>query len=250
MKRSLRAASVLAALSIAVSCTDAAVPRSTPRALAPTATPGERTTRPPAPSSRPPAATPTVTAFSSRIARVDRALVGWSWRPGCPVPLGDLRLLTLRYWDFDGVVRTGRLIVHERWARSITGVFRALFDARFPLERMALANEFPPNDTRRVAANLTTGFVCRPSVARPTRWSEHAYGRAVDINPLQNPYVSRRGAIIPTPWGEPYVDRSERHPGMIHANGVVVRAFRAIGWKWGGDFERSKDYHHFSSTGL
>jgi hypothetical protein len=79
-------------------------------------------------------------------------------------------------------------------------------------------------------------------------WSEHTYGHAVDIDPDQNPYVSPSGRIEP-PFGRPYVNRSKVRPGMITRNDVVVRAFRAIGWHWGGDYQRSKDYMHFSATG-
>jgi hypothetical protein len=79
-------------------------------------------------------------------------------------------------------------------------------------------------------------------------WSEHSYGRAIDINPVQNPYVSGDGTVSP-PAGAGFTDRSRAAPGMIVADDAVVRAFAAIGWEWGGDWSSAKDYQHFSASG-
>jgi hypothetical protein len=98
-----------------------------------------------------------------------------------------------------------------------------------------------------MAANNTSAFNCR-FVSGTARWSEHAYGRAIDINPVQNPYVSSSGRASP-PAGAAYVDRSRRAPGMIHAGDAVVRAFAAVGWGWGGSWRGVKDYQHFSASG-
>jgi poly-gamma-glutamate synthesis protein (capsule biosynthesis protein) len=85
-------------------------------------------------------------------------------------------------------------------------------------------------------------------VSGSSSWSEHAFGRAVDLNPLRNPYVTRGGRVSP-PAGRPYANRARRAAGMIHANDLVVRAFAAAGWRWGGYWSSSRDYQHFSSTG-
>jgi hypothetical protein len=169
-----------------------------------------------------------------------------SWRPGCPVPLDDLRLLTLTHWRFDGEVHRGELVIHADQARAVKEVFRALFQARFPIKRMQLVDVYGGDDYRSMAANNTSGFNCR-TVEGSSSWSEHAYGRAIDINPIQNPAV-QDGRVSP-PAGTRYLYRSRPAKGLIRADDAVVRAFAAIGWGWGGYWTSLKDYQHFSATG-
>lgn len=169
-----------------------------------------------------------------------------SWRPGCPVPLHRLRLLTFTHWGFDEQVHTGELVVAEEHADAVLSVFRRLFDAEFPLQSIRLIEDFGGDDDRSMAANNTSAFNCR-SATGSSRWSEHAYGRAVDINPIQNPFVTAYGDVLP-PGGTAFVDRTPA-PGVITADGPVVAAFRDIGWVWGGTWATAKDYQHFSSTG-
>ncbi len=173
-------------------------------------------------------------------------MTGSSWRPGCPVGLDDLRLLELSYWDLDGVTRTGRLVVHRQQADAVLGAFRRLFEARFPIERMELVDAFGADDDASMAANNTSAFNCR-TVSGTSSWSEHAYGHAVDVNPRFNPWVTAGG--VDPPNGAEFVDRSQQRPGMIHEGDIVVQAFAAIGWTWGGTFSQAKDYQHFSATG-
>jgi hypothetical protein len=189
-------------------------------------------------------------AFHGTISRIDQQtrarMVGVSWHAGCPVALGDLRLLKLEHWGYDGFVDHGRLIVHERAARSIRGVFKKLFDARFPIRRMRLIEAYDGNDRASLRDNNTSGFNCR-FVAGTSRWSQHAFGLAIDINPVQNPYVA--GSRVSPPSGADYLDRSRKAKGMIHAGDRVVRAFAAVGWEWGGYWTYPKDYQHFSANG-
>lgn len=183
----------------------------------------------------------------SAIDAATRARMTHSWRAGCPVPIRDLRLVSVRHWGFDGRVYDGELVVHRDAAGAVIGVFRSLFEARFPIRRMRLVDEYGGDDDRSMAANNSSGFNCRRSSGDSGAWSEHAYGRAIDINPVQNPYVS--GGAVEPPSGRPYVDRSVRTPGLIRPGDVVVRAFASIGWRWGGTWSRSKDYQHFSRSG-
>ena len=186
--------------------------------------------------------------FAGSVAQIDgptAARMTSSWRPGCPVGLPDLRLVRLTHWGLDGQARPGEIVVHRDQADRILAVFAALFDARFPIEQVRLVDEFGGDDSRSMAANNTSGFNCRP-VAGSRRWSQHAYGRAIDINPVQNPYVVR-GAVHP-PEGRHYVRRDPSVPGLITAGGPVVAAFARAGWSWGGRWP-SPDYQHFSSTG-
>jgi hypothetical protein len=187
--------------------------------------------------------------FHSEIWTIDTDLatrMESSWRTGCPVPLSDLRYVLVDYWGLDGREHRGELVVHADWAVAITEVFEDLFEAGFPIERMVLIDEYEGDDRRSMAANNTSAFNCRV-VSGTTRWSEHAYGRAIDINPVQNPYVS--GATVQPPAGAAYLDRTLDLPGMIHSGDAVVTAFDTIGWGWGGDWTNSKDYQHFSATG-
>jgi hypothetical protein len=175
-------------------------------------------------------------------------MVGSSWRSGCPVPLRDLRYLRLNHRDFDGRVRRGELVVHEDHAARILRALERVWQARFPIARMRLVDDYGADDRRSMAANNTSAFNCRSVVGRPGVWSQHSYGWAIDINPVQNPFVMSDGTVLP-PAGAAYVDRSRRAPGMIHRGDVVYRAFAGIGWEWGGDWSSSKDYQHFSATG-
>ena len=170
-----------------------------------------------------------------------------SWRRGCPVGPGELRLLRADYWGFDRRVHQGELIVHRDHARRILVVLGKLFKARYPIQRLRLVDAYRADDDRSMAANNTSGFNCR-RVSGSSSWSEHAFGRAIDLNPLRNPWVTRGGRVSP-PAGRPYANRARRAAGMIHANDLVVRAFAAAGWRWGGYWSGSKDYQHFSSTG-
>jgi hypothetical protein len=176
-----------------------------------------------------------------------RKRVRYSWRRGCPVGPVELRLLRADFWGFDGRVHTGELIVHRDHARRMLGVLGKLFKARYPIQQLKLVDVYRADDDRSMAANNTSGFNCR-RVSGSRSWSEHAFGRAIDLNPLRNPYVTRGGRVSP-PAGRPYANRARRAAGMIHANDVVVRAFAAAGWRWGGYWSGSRDYQHFSSTG-
>jgi len=173
-------------------------------------------------------------------------MTGVSWRPGCPVPLRDLRLLTLSHRRFDGTSRVGRLIVHESAARDLVGVFRKLYRAGFPIRRMVPVDAYGGSDFRSIEADNTSAFNCR-YVEGTRRWSEHAYGRAIDVNPIENPYVS--GGSTSHRASVSYVDRSRRRPGMAYEGGALVRAFDAIGWGWGGRWTTVQDYQHFSASG-
>ncbi len=188
--------------------------------------------------------------FRATIAPIDSAqakrMRSVSWRPGCPVSLKDLRILSFSHWGFDRKVRTGRLVVHEDVARSLLGAFRDLYAERFPIRKVVPVDAYGASDFRSIEADNTSAFNCR-LVEGTRRWSEHAYGRAIDINPIENPYVS--GGRTSHRASVSYLDRGRRRPGMAHEGGALVRAFDAIGWGWGGRWTSVKDYQHFSASG-
>ena len=201
------------------------------------------TTRPPSPAVT---AEPQVLPFAATIKTVTAEDLYASWRPGCPVPVEELRAIDVRHFGNDGAVHTGRLIVAANLANGMVEVFRDLYDARFPIERMEPIDVYGGDDNRSIKANNTSAFNCR-AVTGGTGWSEHAYGRAIDVNPFVNPYV--KGSTVLPPEAAPYTDRSRNDPGMIHSDDAVVRAFAARGWSWGGYWSSLKDYQHFSTTG-
>jgi D-alanyl-D-alanine carboxypeptidase len=177
---------------------------------------------------------------------------GTTWRPGCPVPLADLRLLALSYWGFDARPHVGPLVVNASVADDIVWVFRRLFESRFPIHNLRLAREFNPSqDDHDTPADPSAAFNCRPVVTpsgpSATTFSQHAYGLAVDINPIENPFVL--DGYVRNRYSRPYRDRTRQAPGMVHEGDVVVRSFAAIGWGWGGNWSNGQDYMHFSQSG-
>jgi D-alanyl-D-alanine carboxypeptidase-like protein len=172
---------------------------------------------------------------------------GSSWRPGCPVRIRDLRLVRVTHWGFDDREHTGEVVVHERWAEEIVSVFRRLFAAHYTVRRLRLVDHYGGDDLASMKADNTSAFNCRWRAGSPGVWSEHAYGRAIDVNPVENPYVT--ADHVSPPAGAAYVDRTQDLPGMIHLRDPVWLAFQRIGWEWGGAWSSVKDYQHFSATG-
>jgi hypothetical protein len=205
------------------------------------------------PTSPAPASVPVFRGEASRIGPELRdRLIGRNWTPACPVPLEDLRLVQVSYWNFDGEVKTGPLVLNERVASDVLWVFRRLFRAHFAIEEIKLAAKDRPirpedywDESRR---SVTASFNCRLATGSTTTLSQHSYGWAIDINPLQNPYVRNDGTVLRA-IALPFRNRSLHRKGMIHEGDVVVRSFARIGWEWGGNWHTLKDYMHFSLTG-
>jgi D-alanyl-D-alanine carboxypeptidase-like protein len=185
-----------------------------------------------------------VTPISAALAK---EMTGVSWRPGCPVALRDLRLITATHHGFDGRDRIGRLIVHRDVAARVLVTLRRLYLDGFPIRRMVPVDVYGGSDFRSIEADNTSAFNCR-FVDGTTRYSEHGYGRAIDVNPIENPYVSGGGSSHAA--SAPFLDRSRHRPGTAYEGGILVDAFRAAGWGWGGSWSGSvHDYQHFSYNG-
>jgi poly-gamma-glutamate synthesis protein (capsule biosynthesis protein) len=202
----------------------------------------------PSPAPRPSAApdAPVFTSSISPIAPELAARMSASWHPGCPVDLADLRYLTVTHHGFaDGEVAQGELVVHADVADGVVAVFRAIFDAGYPIRSMRLVDDYGGSDDASMAADNTSAFNCRAITGGPS-WSQHSYGNAIDVNPVQNPYVS--GSSVQPAAGRSYLNRSAVRTGMIRSGDVVDRAFTAAGWRWGGRWSSPKDYQHFSSN--
>jgi hypothetical protein len=171
---------------------------------------------------------------------------GSSWHRGCPVGLDMLRLVRVRYWGFDREAHMGNIVVHRRVAQDVTHAFGRLYRARFPIRRMKLVDRYGADDMRSMKADNTSGFNCRYRNGVCCTWSMHAYGKAIDIDPVENPEVWSGG--VSPPNGANYIDRSNHRRGMIYHEDAVWSAFHAIGWEWGGAW-RWPDYQHLSTNG-
>lgn len=195
-------------------------------------------------------------AFLAAVESIDaqtRAhMTGRSWRddPACP-GFDELRVIRMNHWGFDHQVHDGELVVHASVAREVVTAFARIFEARFPIGRMQRVDMFEADDHASMAANNCSAFNFRyiettVDSAAP-RLSQHSYGLAIDINPVQNPWV-RNDAVLPES-GSAYLDRSDVRPGMIVRPGPVIAAFESVGWQWGGEWSDYQDYHHFSARG-
>ena len=190
-------------------------------------------------------------AFRSSVSSIDAGLrqrMRWSWRPGCPVPLKKLRYVKVSFVGFGGRARQGEMVVHRAVTSDVVDVMHRLYRHRFPIHRMHLVDDYRGDDGKSMSADNSSAFNCRKSTGSPGTWSQHSYGRAIDINPVENPYVSPSGQVQPRE-GARYADRSLHARGMIGPRSTVVRKFASIGWSWGGAWSSAKDYQHFSQNG-
>jgi hypothetical protein len=185
--------------------------------------------------------------FAATVEAVPQDVLARStWTPECPVQPADLRYVTVVFRGFDGAAHTGELLVAARVAEDVAAAFGELFAAGFPIEEMRVVDRGELTAPPTGDDNNTTAFVCRPAVGL-TRWSAHALGLAVDVNPFQNPY--QRDDLVLPELSSAYLDRGRERPGMILDGGPVVAAFEGIGWTWGGRWRSPVDLHHFSETG-
>jgi hypothetical protein len=175
------------------------------------------------------------------------------WYAACPVPFSGLRLLTVSYWGFDHRTHQGQLVVNAKVAPAVANAFQRLYAMRFPIHHMAIDDEYGPSRVQPADGDITYSFSCRQAVPSPCTggtgtgsWSMHAYGEAVDINPVENPYVGCGMTRDKTALS--YVNRSRLRRGMVTS--AVLAAFQSVGWAWGGAWSGStKDYMHFSANG-
>ncbi len=197
---------------------------------------------PPAPAPTPPAATPP--PATTNVHPVTAAELGATWRPGCPVGPEQLRRVDITHLGFDGKPHQGELVVHQDVVAEVIAIFERLYQLRYPIEKIRTVNLYPgAEDELSMEDNNTSAFNCRP-IPGSERWSWHAYGRAIDVNPLLNPYIDGTGNFEPKNAG-PYLDRSRSDPGLLHKGDPAVRAFTDRSWHWGGDWTNPIDYQHF-----
>ncbi len=169
-----------------------------------------------------------------------------SWRPDCPVPIERLAYLTISYLGYDEKIHQGKILVHKDLAEEVLDIFKEIFEARFSIFTIQLIDEFEGNDDASMKANNTSVFNCREITGKLGILSKHSYGSAIDINPIQNPYVLDDKVLPPS--GKKFLDRSVQLKGMIRSKDAVYKAFTKRGWQWGGEWKSLKDYQHFEKA--
>ncbi len=174
---------------------------------------------------------------------IQKIMQKYTWNPECPVPLNDLKYLSLSFYGFDNHIHTGHLIVHKDVATEVVNIFEELFEKKFLIEKMQLIDDFKGDDDLSMTENNTSAFNCRSVTGKPGIFSVHSYGRAIDINPKINPYI--KGNLVLPENGRPYTDRTLTSPGIIKLNDFTYNSFIKKGWKWGGSWVSLKDYQHF-----
>lgn len=175
---------------------------------------------------------------------------GTTWHSNLDCPArSELRLLTIPFVDFSGDLKLGRMIVSKEVQDEVLTIFEAIGDAGFRIQQMQLVSDFDGSDDKSMDANNTSAFNCRLTTGG-TRLSQHSFGTAIDINPIQNPYVT---STITLPEAGVNFDqpdeRNHEHQGVILDQSIVVTAFANTGWSWGGNWSSLKDYQHFSRSG-
>lgn len=172
-----------------------------------------------------------------------------SYKEDCTVPLSDLRYVRVLHYGFDGCVHVGELVVNQKIAEDMIEIFLALFDAGYPIERMCLIDDYNADDNASMAANNTSAFNYR-MVAGTSALSKHAMGLAIDVNPLYNPWIHKKNGekVIDPVEGSAYADRTLDCEYYLNEEDLCVMLFLEHGFSWGGNWESSKDYQHFSKS--
>lgn len=176
-------------------------------------------------------------------------IYGKSYKKDCTISKKDLRYVRVLHYGFDNKVHIGELIVNYEIAEDIVDIFYQLYLEKYPIERMILIDEYDADDTLSMEANNTSCFNFR-KIAGSTKLSNHSQGRAIDINPLYNPYVKRKNGItICEPEkGFPYIDRKKKFSYKINKKDICYQLFIEHGFTWGGNWSTVKDYQHFEKS--
>lgn len=171
---------------------------------------------------------------------------GRSYKADCPVPREELRYLMCLHRDAKGKCWIGEMVVNKAIADDVLDILRQLFDARYPIERMRLIDEYDADDEQSMRHNNTSAFNYRP-VAGTTKLSAHARGLAIDINPRYNPYYKKRDGrkIVQPSNGKAYLNREASFPYKLEKDDLCYRLFTEHGFTWGGNWQTVKDYQHF-----
>ena len=245
------AAVIAAATLLLAGCGSGGSGQNTASGASPARTAAASSSAPATPTATP---TPTKTAkpkprkFTAKIIKITKkSQVKHSWHEGCPVSLSGLRMIEMTYHGFDHKVHTGKLVVAKSATHDMVTAFRKLFKQKYPIREMKPVDAYDGSDYKSIDADNTSAFNCRIATGSSS-WSEHSYGKAVDLNPCENPYVYADGHSEHKHCRK-YNDRERDDRGLIHAGDSTVDAFASVGWGWGGAWSGDRDYQHFSASG-
>jgi hypothetical protein len=188
--------------------------------------------------------------FKAKVYPISKELLkqmrdGNSYRDGCPVSPLDLRVVQLTFKDLKSQDKIGKMILHKDVADEVVEIFKSLYDLNFHINSMKLISDFNGSDEASMFTNNTSAFNCR-FVKGTKKYSKHSFGRAIDINPMLNPCVTKDEVAPPNALR--YKDRSIKEKGMILKGSNIVNLFKKRGWNWGGDWNSLKDWQHFEKT--
>jgi len=169
------------------------------------------------------------------------AMTGKSWKPGCPVPLEDLSAVQVTYLGFDRATHEGTLVVHKRFAADASKIFQELYAIHFPINKVSPWENYGPDVYAE--QDITVGFYCEKADDAPNEWSGHAYGLAIDINPLDNPFRDAKKGWWPKVSAS--IAARDDGRGKVSPNSEAFRIFARHGWAWGGFYIGEPDYMHF-----
>jgi hypothetical protein len=179
---------------------------------------------------------------SSISEKVKQRIYGSSWKKGAPIGINDLSYLTVTYYGFDDKPHLGELIVNKSVASEVLDIFKELYKEKYPINKMKLIDDYEAIDEKSMEDDNSSAF-CYREVTDSTKISKHGYGLAIDINPLENPYV--KGNIILPDSSKEFLDREKVRKGIIIKEDACYKAFTKRGWSWGGNWASLKDYQHF-----
>lgn len=182
-------------------------------------------------------------AYNDLSSEVIERIMDISYKENDKIRLEDLAHVQVAYWGFDDKEHRGEIIVHRKVAGNLVEIFEELYEAKYPIEKIRLIDEYNASDDLSMSDNNTSAFCYREIAGSGGKISNHSYGIAIDINPVQNPYI-KNSTILP-PEGKEYLDRDNIRKGMITKGDVCYNAFVSRGWTWGGEWKSLKDYQHF-----
>ncbi|KNF10035.1 D-alanyl-D-alanine carboxypeptidase [Gottschalkia purinilytica] len=177
---------------------------------------------------------------------IKKKMIGLSWHENNNISLDDLSYIKVLHWGFDNKIHKGELVVHNKVSKEIVDIFKELYYVKYPIDKIKIIDEYEANDKLSMEDNNTSAFCYRNIASGSNNISKHAYGVAIDINPVQNPYINK-DKILPIS-SKDYIDRSNVRKGMIVKDDALYLAFKKRGWIWGGEWKYIKDYQHFEKN--
>ena len=177
---------------------------------------------------------------------IKEKMMGKSMTVDATISFDELSYLTISHLDYNGNTKLGEMVVNSKVADEVLDIFRDIYNAKFPIEKMKLVDEYGASDHKSMVANNSSAF-CYRTIAGTNKVSKHGMGVAIDINPFYNPHVLKSKGTVNPPEASKYANRGLNELGMIKQNDPVYKAFTSRGWKWGGSWN-NPDYQHFEKN--